>query len=356
MTHATRTLSLVGASLILGGIGLTVAGSADGSDRPVRGGLAPLDSSRAAGWTVLASFGADQLSSGRVVGLDLMGDSLLLLQSHSWSLVVGGQLVATHGSAVTGSPTYLSRAEGIAFTPQGVAVLDAPRHRVTMWSPTGERLADRPISRTSREVALHRSLTPSPAGVLVSSWVTTDSGGYWLVQRLSRDRAESVPLPPGRPTGESHNAPELVPLPDSGLLVLRADSWHIGRYTAQLDLVDSARRIGAAHYAASAPLARRMRGHVAMMPEAQRRDFLLGEALPSLRAATITDAGELLVLTARDDVASIAELVRADGRPIASLWSAPDSSRMFAVRGAVLRVREEEESLVIERLQLRPRD
>lgn len=356
MTRATRTLSIVGASLIFGGIGLHLAGSTDGSDRPVRGSLAALDTSRVVAWTELARLTPEELGGGRIRALDLVGDSLLVLQPNEWRLVVGGMLLGSYGTAVTGAPEYLARAEGIALTASGVAVLDAPRHRITMWSREGERLSDRLLPQTSRDVALHHSLTLSGTGLLLSSWVSSDTGGRWVLQRFSDTSVDTVPLTPAQRTGESFNVPHIVPQPDSGVIVVHAGTWQIRRYSRALQLIDSSQRINEPHFAPSAAFARRMRGHIAMLPETQRRDFLLGESLPSVRAATMTSEGELLVLTVRDDEATVAELVAKDGRAIAALWSRPDSSTMFAVRGSILRVRDLDSATVIERLELRPND
>ncbi len=353
MTRAARTLSLVGAVVILGGIGLALSDSAAGSDRPRSGQLAPLDTSLVLGWTELARLSPDELEDGRVRALDLVGDSLFVLQVHVWSLVVDGQLQGSYGTALTGAPEYLARAEGIVRTPEGVAVLDAPRHRITMWTTTGERLADRVLGQANGQVALHQSLTPGSASMMLTSWISTDSSGHWLVQRFRGSHVDSLPVLPGQRTGETLNIPHLMAEDDASLTVVDAETWRIRGYSPSLMLLDSARRADAPHFQVSSAFAQRMRGHIAMLPEAQRRDYLLGESLPSLRGATIAESGEILVVTVRNEEAAVAELIGRDGRPIAALWSAPDSSGFFAVRGSLLRVRELDAVTIIERLNLR---
>lgn len=356
MTRAARTLSVIGLSVVLGGIGLQLADSAAGLRRPIRGSLAPLDSTRVAGWSELARLTPDELTSGRIRAIDFVGDSLFVLQANAWSLVVAGQLRGTYGTAVTGAPEYLARAEGIARMAQGVAVLDAPRHRLTMWSPAGERLADRELPAADREVLLHQHLTPSAAGVFLTSWVGTDSGGRWLVQRFTAAHVDTLPPTPKLRIGESFNLPHVLPRRDSSLLVADAETWRVRHYSPTLTLVDSSRRGNAPHYGAPPPLARRLRESTAMLPEPQRRDFLLAEALPSLRAATLHTDAEMLVLTVHDEESTIAELIRVDGSPIASLWLRPDSNAIFAVRGTLIRVRELDAVTIIERLLLRQND
>lgn len=356
MSRAVRTLSIIGASVILGGIGLQFADSADGLRRPVSGSLAPLDTARVAGWSELARLSPDELTSGRIRAIDIVGDSLFVLQANAWSLVVAGQLRGTYGTGVTGAPEYLARAEGIARTTQGVAVLDAPRHRITLWSPTGQRLADRELPSTEREVLLHQGLTPSAAGVFLTSWVGTDSGGRWLVQRFTEAQVDTLPHATGARTGESFNVPHVLPRRDSSLVVADADTWRVRHFSRTLTLVDSSRRDNAPHYGVPAPLARRLRTTIAMLPEAQRRDFLLAESLPSLRGATLHTDSEMLVLTVHDEESTIAELVRVDGRPIASLWMRPDSNAIFAVRGTLIRVRELDAVTIIERFRLHAND
>lgn len=356
MTRAARRLSAIGALLILGGIGLQWADSTDGSGRPVHGSLAPLDTARVAGWHELARLTPDELASGRIKAIDIIADSLFVLQANAWSLIVGGQLQGTYGTPTTGAPQYLARAEGIARTAHGVAVLDAPRHRITMWSPAGDRLEDHLLTAGERQVALHQALTPSAAGALLTTWVGTDTGGHWLVRRFTAARVDSLPGSAPQRIGESFNVPQLLPRDDSSLVAVDADTWRLRYFSKTLALVDSGYRPDAPHFRVPAPLARRLRETTAMLPEAQRRDFLLAEALPSVRAATMTDAGDLLVLTVHDEESTIAELVSADGRPIATLWTRPDSSTMFAVRGRVLRVRELDQVTIIERLRLHPYD
>ncbi len=342
--------------MILGGIGLSLADSADGSGRPIRGALAPLDTSRVEGWIELARFTPEELTSGKINAVDLVADSLFLLQSHAWSLVVGGQLQGTYGTAITGAPEYLARAEGIASTAEGVAVLDAPRQRITMWSATGERLADREIAQVEGRVQLHHSLTPSDAGLLLTSWVSADSGGQWLVQRFSSNRVDTLPPTARQRIGESFNLPHLLPRGDSTLVVVEAETWRIGQFSRTLTPVDSAVREDPPRFRVSAAVSRRLRETTARMPEMQRRDFLLTESLPTVRAATLTDIGELLVLTVHDEESYFAELVSPAGEALASLWARPDSNSVFAVRGTLIRVRELDDVTIIERLRLRPHD
>lgn len=342
--------------MILGGIGLVLSDSAAGSDRPLNGQLAPLDTSLVIGWTELARLTSDEILAGEIRALDYAGDSLFVLQPHAWSLVVGGQHQGSYGTALTGAPEYLARAEGIVRTAEGVAVLDAPRHRITMWTPSGERLEDRVLGQPNGQVVLHQSLTPTSTRMLLTSWITTDSGGHWLVQRFRDSVVDTLPVLPGQRSGESFNAPHLMSGDATDLTVVDAESWRVRRYSASFALLDSTRRADAPHFAVPAALARRMRANIAMMPEMQRRDFLLGESLPSLRGATMTARGEILAITVRDDAAAIAELIGRDGRAIASLWSAPDSSGLFAVRGSLLRVRELDAVTIIERLDLRPHE
>jgi hypothetical protein len=342
--------------MILGGIGLALSDSAAGSDRPLNGQLAPLDTSLVIGWTELARLTTEEIIAEKIRALDWSGDSLFVLQPHAWSLVVGGQHQGTYGTALTGAPEYLARAEGIVRTAEGVAVLDAPRHRITMWTPSGERLEDRVLGQPNGQVALHRSLSPTSSRMLLTTWITTDSGGHWLVQRFQDSVVDTLPVLPGLRSGESFNIPYLMAGDSADLTVVDAESWRIRRYSASLTLLDSSRRADAPHFAVPAEMARRMRANIAMIPEPQRRDFLLGESLPSLRGATMTARGELLAITVRDDEATIAELIGRDGRPIASLWSVPDSSGLFAVRGSLLRVRELDAVTIIERLDLRPHD
>jgi hypothetical protein len=356
VTRAARTLSVTGAIVVLGGIGLSLTDSADGSGRPIRGSLAPLDSSRVEGWTELARFTPEELTSGRIRALDVVADSVFVLQSHAWSLVVGGQLQGTYGTALAGAPEYLARAEGIARTTEGVAVLDAPRQRITMWSAAGERLADREIVQAEGRVQLHQALTPSAAGPLLTSWVSTDSGGQWLVQRFRDNRVDTLPAAPRQRIGESFNLPLLLPRADSTLLVVEAETWRIRQLSPTLAPMDSAVREAPPRFRVPTSVARRLRETTARIPEAQRRDFLLSESLPSVRTATITDNGELLVLTIFDEEATVAELVGVDGRAIASLWTRPDSNAIFAVRGSLIRVRELSDVTIIERLRLQPND
>lgn len=134
---------------------------------------------------------------------------------------------------------------------------------------------------------------------------------------------------------------------------MNADSWRIEAFNATGDREAEHQRQGAARFAVPAEMSERMQSYARLLSPAQQTSYALGATLPPVHAITLTSSGDLLVLTATNGEATIAELVRVDGTPVATLWAREEPHPVFAVRGVLLRVRKLEDVTIVERQRLR---
>ena len=97
---------------------------------------------------------------GRIVDLDVVGETLAILAREGWVLFGYGPPVLWSRDRNVGSPDWLSRPVSIAVGSEAIFVLDAGRSLVSVWNRGGTRLPDLPVSRG-------KSLNHRPAKVLL---------------------------------------------------------------------------------------------------------------------------------------------------------------------------------------------
>lgn len=341
----------LGTLLIVGWGALYALTPAEGDGVPMSGVLAPLDTSRVGPWEEVARLAVDDIGGLRINGLDMRGDTLVVVQATQWHLVVGGALQGSFGSDVQGSPEFLARAVGAALLPHSVVVFDGLMHRASQWSRDGVR--DRSIDLRGR-VGLgiqHHFVIAADSGLFVPGYQMTDVGGEWQLVRVTATTVDTL-IKSHRMLGDggAYDTPLPLPLPDGSYYVLDASTWRIRFFNARgVETRAATVRADAPRFPVPRKLATRMRRHLSRAPEAQRSAVTMGATLPPVRAATLAADGNLLVLTSTDEEATILELVSPSGAGIATLWSNPVQDRTFAVRGAIYRVRELDDVVVIDR-------
>lgn len=354
--RASRILALVGGVLALGWAAQFLRGPAEGRGDPATGTLAPYDSAIASAWEPVATLSVDAIGGGAVQALAERGDTLLVLQANQWTMLVAGQVIGTYGTAVTGAPGFLARAVGIGVTRDAILVLDGARHRLTRWSRAGEMLDAHEMQPTVGLGSQRHGMVVADDVAYVPTYVMAEEGGRWDLERLRGTAHDTLIAGHGvDQPGAAHNQPVAAPLHDGRLLVLDAASWRLRLFSASGGLEREGRREDPPHYAIPAAARVKLRALLGQMPPAQRRALELPAALTPIVAATAVGDSLLLTVIRTHDETAIAELLRLDGTPLARLWRDPDPHRIFALDGALFRVRERDDAFIVERQRLASR-
>jgi hypothetical protein len=351
--RASRFLALFGGALALGWAAQFLRGPAAGERGPAAGTLAPFDSSITSAWELVATLDAADLGGGRVRALDVAGDTLLVLQSNQWSLFVGGEHVGTFGTPVVGAPGFLSSAVGIGFQRDAIVVLDGARHRLTRWSRTGEPIAEYEMQPTVGLGSQRSSLVAGDDAIYIPTYVMADAGGSWDLERLRGSERDTLIQRHGAgQRGAAYDSPVPVPLSGGRALVVDATGWRLRVLSASGAAERSSRRESPPQYAIPSRARVKMRAMLEQVPPAQRLALEMPDALSPVFTATVVDDTLLLTVIRASDESALAELLTFDGTPIARPWRDPDPHPIFAVRGALYRVRELDDVTLIERQRI----
>lgn len=353
--RASRFLVPIGGILALGWAAQFLRGPAEGPDGPASGEVAPFDSTIASAWEPLATLAAEDIGGGRIESLDQRGDTLLVLQSNQWTMLVAGELVGTYGTPVVGAPGFLARAVGIGFTTDAVLVLDAARHRLTRWSRSGEMLDAYEMQPTEGLGSQRHGMAVGEDVVYVPTYVMATAGGSWDLERLRGSAHDTLLKRDGfDQAGVAYDQPVAVPLRDGRLLVLSATTWRLRFFEPSGAVERESQRLSPPRYAIPGESRVKIRALTEQIPPAQRRALELPEALSPIFGATLVDDTLLLTVIRTTYDASVAELLRLDGTPIARPWRVPDPHPIFALRGALFRVRELDDVTIVERQRITP--
>ncbi len=349
MRQASRRLiPIVGGLLLLGWGASFLTRPAPAGGAAAVGSLASFDSTLASAWPPVVSLGDDALDGGRILALDARHDTLVLAHPHAVTVVVGGRVARRFGSDVTGAPEFIARGAGIAITEAGIAVLDAPLHRVDTWTFDGTRRT-RLALPSSAIGAQYGALVPAGGAAVLSAYRHGEADGGWWLFRVSETTLDTLLARHARgERGAAFRIPLVTPTA-SGYSNLDAMSGWLVPLDLRGSRGDSTQRRDQLMYPVSEQSRRRVRDLAATMSADLRRALDVGELAPSARAITATADGRLLVLTGDLDDAMHVEVLAADGQAIGRLWRDAEHSQLFLVRGGVYRIREVAESLVIER-------
>lgn len=316
------------------------------------GQLAPVDSSLGGPWVPLATLAGDALDAGRIIAADLLGDTLVLAHPHAVSIVVDGALRHRFGSDVVGAPEFIARGAGIALTARGIAVLDAPQHRIDVFGPDGTR-RQRMSLPTGSAGAQYGALTPLDDALLLTAFQHGRAGSGWRVWRVAATSLDTlVHCHACGEAGAAFRIPHVAARED-GYVLLDALTGALLTLAADGSIRDSTQRDGHPRFAVPEATKRRVAEISATMPDDARRALAVGDYAPSTRALATTSDGRIVVLTANLDEATHVEVLDRRARPLGRLSERPDDAQLFLVRQQVVRVREEGERYVIERLALR---
>lgn len=315
------------------------------------GTLARADSTLAGPWQPLAMLEGEALEGGRILAVDFRGDTLVLAHPHAVSIIVNGTLRHRFGSDVVGAPEFIARGAGIALTAQGIAVLDAPQHRLDYWSPDGQRLA-RVMLPTGRLGGQYGAMVSLDSAVLVTAFRHSESAAGWWVWRVTPTTMDTLVAchACGAP-GAAFRIPQVAAGP-GGYVLLDALTGVVLTLDAQGVRRDSTQRPAHPRYAVPESARRRVAQIAATMPEALRRTLDVGDYAPSTRAIDVTADGGLILLTANLEDATHVEILAGDARPIGRLWAEPEAAQVFLVRQRVIRLREDGERYVFDQLSL----
>jgi hypothetical protein len=313
------------------------------------GRLAPVDSSLASPWVPLATLAGEALDAGPILAVDLRGDTLVLAHPHAVSVLVDGTLRHRFGSDVVGAPEFIGRGVGIALTAQGIAVLDAPQHRLDVWSPEGQRRLRIPLPWSSSG-AQYGALTPLNSGVLLTGFQHGATGSGWWAWRVTPTTLDTlVHCYACGEAGAAFRIPQVAPR-DSGFVLLDALTGDLLTLEANGSRRDSTQRPAHPRPAIPEATRRRVANISAALPNAVRRALDVGDFGPSARALTSTADGRLLVLTANIDDAVHVEVLDHHAQPVGRLWAEPDDAQLWLVRHHVIRLREDGDRYLLERL------
>lgn len=324
------------------------------SDAPAAGALAPFDSSLVSAWEEVARLTHDAVLDGRVRGVDARGDTLFVLQSNHWFLVVDQRPSAPFGTATRGAPEWLGRGSGIAAVGDSVIVLDDLRQLAAQWSTAGRRGFERDLRSTRGLGAMHQRLTPLAGGAFaVTSAVPSEGAVEWVLTRHRAGAADTLIGGHGvGARGGGHDEPHLAQLRDGSLVIVDANTWRLRRFGPGGALLDTGHRIDAPRWAPSDSTRRALQRSAMLLGPALQHALAIDATLPPVRAITATADDRLIVLSAVTTDATHAELLERDGTPIASLWRRPEEHPVFLARGALYRVRALEAVTVIDRQRL----
>lgn len=354
MRQASRRLiPIVGGLLLLGWGASFLTRPATADSGPALGALARFDSTLASPWQPIITLTDDALDGGRILAVDARHDTLVLAHPHAVTVVVNGRVARRFGSDVTGAPEFIARGAGIAITDAGIAVLDAPLHRVDTWTFDGSRQTR--LALPSAAVgAQYGALVPAGGAAVLSAYRHGETDGGWWLFRVGETALDTLLARHARgERGAAFRIPLVTPTASGYANLDAMTGWLV-----PLDLHgtrgDSTQRQEQLKYPVPEESRRRVRDLAATMPADLRRALDVGEFAPSARAITATDDGRLLVLTGDLDDAMHVEVLAPDGQNIGRLWRDAEHSQLFLVRGSVYRVREVAESLVIERQSLSP--
>lgn len=354
MRHASRRLlPAVGGLLLLGWGASFLMRPAPAAGGPAVGSLAPFDSTLVGPWQPVVTLAGEALDGGRIVAIDARGDTVVLAHPHAISVIVDGRVVRRFGSDVTGAPEFIARGAGIAITPAGIALLDAPLHRLDTWTFEGERTMRLSLPTAGAGVT-YGNVVPIDGGALVSAYRQGETDGGWWVLRVTVSGVDTLLARYALGArGSAYRIPLVTPTA-AGYASLDAMTAWLVPLAATGARGDSTQRPDPVRYRISEKSRRRVRDLAATMPADLQRALDVGEFAPAARAVTATADGRLLVLSGDLDDAMHVEVLAPDGREVGRLWRDADGAQLFLVRGSVFRIREVEEALVIERQSLSP--
>lgn len=350
-------LGSAGGLLLLGWVGLLALPDAKGDGAPDVGQLAPLDSALAGPWRPIASFPAEG-SNGDVMGLDVRGDTIFLVQPRQWMAVVGDSLLGPFGSGSVGAPDYIAAGQGILRVPDGVLIVDGSRQLLSTWSLEGERGVE--VSLRSVDASYGSPTTiasDGAAGALVGVMAVDDRGTQHLALRVaaaSVARADTLLEDSfARRLGAAWDFPLLARNATGAVAIFSADSWRFRVLGSDGRLLVDTVRNDAPRWSGDRKARQRMMEMASQAPGVLREAFALREHTVPGRGITALGDRHWLVLSANELDQLHAELLDARGRPLARLWKDAEPHPVFAVRGALYRVRALDERTFIDRQEIR---
>lgn len=358
MPRSGSLLTGLGGLVLLGWGAAQMLRPSGEDEAPAAGALAPFDASRAGPWEEVARVPAERLGRGNVVALDARGDTLFLLWSTSWLWLHGDSMHGPFGSRIAGDPASLRAGVGLVAQDRQVLILDGARQMLSRWSLDGARGTESPLASADDRTLQHLGFGAADgAAVVVASLEIGDTTAGWHLVRhavsadgdrtdtLRRDLGRGVPFAAyDLPWFASHGDTITALFAHSARLLSMDAAGRTSRDVTRTDqprwpMPDSSRRA--------------LAKWAGVVPATMLRLLALPPLMPPLRGVTIAPTGERIVLTARGDDAFHVELVDGEGRAIARLWERSEPWPIHLARGAIYRLRDLDDVLVVERQRLR---
>lgn len=335
--------------LALAGLGsvLLTGRESDGTEdpaRPDRGALAPFD-----GDVPRLPVARLPGSAGRVVDVAGSGDLLAVLTRDHWYLHSPAGLRGGFGDPIQGAPEWLARPVAIAVADGEVYVLEAGRHRVSVWDTAGVRRQEIGLE-TGREISLQpEQLLVDARGrvVVVTLAVEPDGSGRWEATAYGQDGAVETLL--------SHASDaRSVTFARPHLALRGEDLIGVGALDHAYFEVTGGGHVRPFAHREAAPLwrvpARHRRSYDAVLTRltgAHATLSALPDHWPSVRGLAVRADGSLLVaVTAGEEHLHIEQLTP-DARPVRRFGSHGFTDPVFLADGRAFLVEETEEEVVI---------
>lgn len=324
---------------------------------PTVGQLAAWDSTLATAWTAVASL-PSELAGDEVTALDARADTVFVMQRHQWIALTDSEQWGPFGSRAVGAPDYIAAGQGIVRLHDGVLILDGTRQMASLWSLDGVRGAE--VNLRSTEAAYSSPTTLTAHGTtsaVVGVLALTDRGSQWSLLRVwdsPAGRTDTLLQDDAvRQAGAAWDFPLVASRADGAIGVLGADSWRLRVVDAGGQLLLDTLRAGAPRWAGDRAARQRLLEMASQAPSVMREAFAPREHTVPGRALTATADGRWLAVTVDNQERHHAELLDARGHPIARLWRDAEPNPVFAVRGALYRVRALDDRTVIDRQEIR---
>lgn len=350
-------LGSTGGLLLLGWVALVALPEAGEDGVPAVGQLADWDSTLATSWTAVASL-PSELAGDEVTALDARADTVFVMQRHQWMALAGSEQWGPFGSRAVGAPDYIAAGQGIVRLDDGVLVLDGTRQMASLWSFDGVRGAE--VNLRSTEAAYSSPTTlvaHGPRAAVVGVLALTDGGTQWSLLRVRGSPAGRTDTllqdAAVRHPGAAWDFPLVARRADGAIGILGADSWRLRVLGDDGQLLLDTLRAGAPRWAGDRAARQRLLEMASQAPSVMREAFAPREHTVPGRALTATSDGGWLAVTADNQERHHAELLDARGHPIARLWREAEPHPVFAVRGALYRVRALDDRTVIDRQEIR---
>jgi hypothetical protein len=325
----------------------------DVSSPPDEGQLLPLPD-HLPPWETVAEISPERLGPGEVVDLEARGDTVYLLQPHTWTRIHRDTTAGPFGSNVTGDPNWIAGGAAITSRDSLVYVLDGRRLQLSSWTRTGRRLSAIEIERRGSALQAEHLAVGRDGSIYVSAFeVGANTDGRWMVLRFDgrRGAPDTLLIRPAGPSGR-YAITFVEPTPQGELLVVDGLHYVLRWYGPDGTERRRATREGYARWKVPDSVRTEYGAIVMSMPPPVRARFELPEYWPPVRGVAMQPDGRILVLLTAGARTLHAEVLEASGEGRVRLTEEASQDLLFPGSDGVYRIRHEPDTTRIERRRL----